>query len=74
MLMGACITYFELGMYIMCVVAFILAGVVLGLVIHTKRQMGGGSGKGKRKPGAKGGKKPSGSRRPPPKGAKKGWA
>ncbi|KAL4221621.1 Platelet glycoprotein Ib beta chain [Mactra antiquata] len=74
-LMGACITWFELAMYIVCVIAFILAGVVLGLVIHTKRQMNAAPSKGgRRKPGAKGGRRGAGGKKSTPKGVKKGWA
>lgn len=70
-LMGACITIIEIVMYGICVIAFIVACVVLGLTIHMKRKMNPG-GKG-----GKGGKKGAPSlpkKRPPPKGAKQGWA
>ncbi|XP_045163910.2 uncharacterized protein LOC123528247 [Mercenaria mercenaria] len=72
-LMGACITYFELAMYIVCVWAFILAIIVLILVIHTKRQMGGGSSSSRKKGGPRS-KKPDAGKKRPPKETKKGWA
>lgn len=70
-LAGACLTPIDLTGFSVGFIAFVLGWVVLGITIHTKRQMGpkGVKGKGPRKPGAK---------RPPPKkgagGGKSGWA
>lgn len=71
-LAGACITWFELAMYIVCVIAFILSIIVLILAIHTKRQVGGASGTSRGRKGGASKKKPP-PRKGAPKGAKQGW-
>lgn len=71
-LMGACITWFELAMYCVCLIAFILGIVVLVLAILLKRQVGGASSTARGKKGGAAGKKPP-VKKAGPKGTKQGW-
>jgi len=69
-LMGACIMALDLAMYIVTIIAFVVACVVLGLAIQARRKMGSG---GAKKGGARGKKLPT-KKGAGPKGTKKGWA
>ena len=71
-LMGACMTWFEFSMYCVCIIAFIVGCVVLGLAICLKRQIGGASSSRGSKGGKKGG--PPRKRPPPKKGSGGGGA
>ncbi|KAL4221377.1 Toll-like receptor 7 [Mactra antiquata] len=66
-LAGACLTPIDLTGFSLGFIAFVLGWVVLGLTIHTKKQMGQSKGKG----GA--GKKP-GAKKPAAKKPTNGWA
>ena len=65
-LLGGCLTPIDLTGFSIGFIAFVLGWVVLGLAIHTRKQLNPSKGKSTRKPGTK--------RTAPKKAPKGGWA
>jgi hypothetical protein len=66
-LLGGCLTPIDLTGFSIGFIAFVMGWVVLGLAIHTRKQLNPAKGKPSRKPGAK-------RAAPPKKAPKAGWA